>query len=197
MQGIYSLIYSIAISWCIDWSEPLRCGSSGGHKRTELGICAFAGCSPAFPEVLSCVKACCYCSPSSSVSLSSGMSDSRDVGVGGDIPSPPWLVTACPAPQCFPWVTLWPQCHPLSRELPSQLLLCFWECWALSACLELILMPGKDDSVRESSSYHLIPHGKRLGQHKVLNDIREAIDPMEKQVNFLSICKQDRASDTH
>lgn len=67
---------------------------------------------------------------------------------------------------------------PLSRELPSQLLLFFWECWALSACLERILMPGKDDSVRESSSCYLIPQEKGLGQHKVLNGISEAIDPM-------------------
>lgn len=136
--------------------------SSGGHKRTELGLRAVAGCSPAFPEVPSCVNAFCYRSPSSSVSLSSGTSDSLDVGVEGDIPSPPWLVIARPAPQCFPWVTPWPQCQPLPRDLLSQPLLCFWGCWALSACLELILVPGKDDSVRERSSCHPTRHKKAL-----------------------------------
>lgn len=170
----------MAVSWLIDWTEPLRYGSSGGHKRTELGICAAAGCSPTFPEVPSHVNTRCYCSPSSSVPLSSGMSDPRDVGVGGDVPSPPWLVTTGPAPQSIPWVTPRPQCQPLSRELPSlpQVLLCFGECWASSVCLELILIPGKDDSVRENSSYRLIPHKKGLGQHKVLNGISEALDPM-------------------
>lgn len=142
-----------------------RYGSSRGHKRTELGIRATAGYNPAFPEVPSCVNAHCYCSPSSSVPLSSGMSDSCEVGVGGNIPSPSWLVTTCPAPQCYgPSATLCP--------------LCFWKCWASSTCLELIMKPGKDDCVRESSSYHLILHEKGLEQHKVFNYISGAIDPM-------------------
>lgn len=133
----------------------------------------------------------------SCVSPSCGMSDSHDVGVGGDHSPPAGLVTARPAHKCFLRLTRWPQCHPLSRELLSHVLLGFWECWASSACLELIWMPGKDDSVRESSSFHLIPHEKGLGQNKVLNGISEAIDPAQKQASFPSICKQDRASDTH
>lgn len=62
------------------------------------------------------------------------------------------------------------------------------------ACLELILMPDQDDNMKD---YHLIPHEIGLEWYKVLNGATETIDLMQKQISFLSICRQDRTSDTH
>lgn len=118
----YPLIYSIAISWYTDWSELPMYGSSEGYKKTELGICAAAGCSPAFPEFPFCEKTCCCCSPSSPLSLSSRMSVLHEVGLGSDLTSPPWSLQL----QWPPWVTLWLQCHLQSSPALLQLLLHFW-----------------------------------------------------------------------
>lgn len=50
-------------------------------------------------------------------------------------------------------------------------------------------MPDQDDNIKE---YYLIPHEIGLEWYKVLNGVSEAIDLMQKQIRFLSICRQDR-----
>lgn len=115
------------------------------------------------PAVSALLHPLCHC----------GMSDSRGVGAGGDSCSSrvshtrpaftdtPGGLSATPGPQS------------------SLLMFCSASGGAglLLPALNWFLMPGKDDSVGESSSFHLIPHEKGLGQNKVLNGISEAIDP--------------------
>lgn len=145
----------------------------------------------------SCVNAGCWCCPASSVSLSCGMGDSHHLGAGGDSPSPPGLLTARPAHKHLPWLTRWPQCHPCPPGSLLRFCSASGSAGLLLPAFNWLLMPGKDGRVRESSSFHLIPHEKGLRHNEVLNGVREAIDPARKRASFLRICKQDRTSDTH
>lgn len=85
------------------------------------------------------------------------VTEPQDVGVAGDS-FPPGLVTARPA---FPASSSGLSATPVLRAPFSG------NAMLLLPALNWFLMPGKDDSARQSSSFHLIPHEKGLGQDKV------------------------------
>lgn len=192
MQGTYPLTYSIAISWCIDWSEPLRYGSKQRAREGWAGNmchCWMQPCSSRGPFLYKRLLLLlpfipCVIKPWEEWLALCG---------GGRGHSFPAMISHCTSR-----TSVLPLSHPLASVSPPVPRAPFPAFAVLLGVLGFVRMPRadfdacKDESIRERHSYHLLPHEKGLGQHKVLNGISKALDPMEKQVSFLSVRKQDR-----